>query len=293
MTRGNKIIDQQITKEQEPGQDQKHAHLRATAETDVDAFVRLRDIVELLRVECPWDREQTHATLRSCIIEEVYEVAEAIDNQDMDNLKEELGDVLLQIIFHASLANETGNFNYTDLVNGECEKMIRRHPHVFSDVESNTVDKVLEKWENIKRGEYLEASHSERLEGVPKALPALIRSQKVQEKAARVGFDWKDVSGALNKLSEELVELQEAYESGDRMRTADELGDLLFSVVNVSRFMKVNPEAALEATIDKFIRRFRHIEATVKARGVSLDEMELSEMDKIWEEAKRLEQLTK
>lgn len=273
--------------------DLKHNHLRMTAETDVAAFERLRDIVELLRVECPWDRVQTHESLRPCIIEEVYEVAEAIDNEDMANLKEELGDVLLQIIFHASLANESGSFNYTDLVNAECEKMIRRHPHVFSDVDSNTVDKVLEKWENIKREEYLEASHSEQLEGVPKALPALIRSRKVQEKASRVGFDWKDASGALNKLSEELTELQEAYESGDRALTAEELGDLLFSVVNVSRFMKVNPEAALEATIDKFIRRFRHIEATILARGVSLDEMGLDEMDQIWEEAKRLEQRTK
>lgn len=272
--------------------EQKHKYLRSTAETDIAAFERLRDIVELLRVECPWDQEQTHTSLRPCIIEEVYEVAEAIDNQDMDNLKEELGDVLLQIVFHASLANEAGAFNYTDLINDECEKMIRRHPHVFSDVESKTVDKVLEKWENIKRGEHLKASHSEHLEGVPRALPALIRSRKVQEKAARVGFDWKDVSGALNKISEELTELQQALETGDRKHAEEELGDLLFSVVNVSRFIKVNPEAALEATIDKFIRRFRHIESTVEARGVSLDEMELEEMDQIWEEAKRLEQKT-
>lgn len=270
----------------------KHMHLRETAHTDTAAFERLRDIVELLRVECPWDREQTHASLRPCIIEEVYEVAEAIDKQDMDNLKEELGDVLLQIIFHASLARESGVFNYTDLVNEECEKMIRRHPHVFSDVESKTVDKVLEKWENIKRGEHLKTSHSEHLEGVPKALPALIRSRKVQEKAARIGFDWEDVSGALDKLSEELSELQQALESGNQAQAEEELGDLLFSVVNVSRFMKVNPEAALEATVEKFIRRFRHIEATVEARGVSLDEMELSEMDQIWEEAKQLERKT-
>lgn len=272
--------------------EKSYAHLRKTATSDTEALARLRDIVELLRLECPWDREQTHASLRPCIIEEVYEVAEAIDNQDMDNLKEELGDVLLQIVFHASLANEAGHFNYTDLVNEECEKMIRRHPHVFSDVDSKTVDKVLEKWENIKRGEHLKASHSEHLEGVPKALPALIRSRKVQEKAARVGFDWEDVSGALDKLSEELTELRQAFESGDRSHVEEELGDLLFSVVNVSRFMKVNPEAALEATIEKFIRRFRHIEATAETRGVSLDEMELSELDSIWEEAKRLEQKT-
>lgn len=273
--------------------DKKHMHLRETAQTDTAAFERLRDIVELLRMECPWDREQTHASLRPCIIEEVYEVAEAIDKQDMDNLKEELGDVLLQIIFHASLAKESGTFDYTDLVNEECEKMIRRHPHVFSDVESKTVDKVLEKWENIKRGEHLKTSHSEHLEGVPKALPALIRSRKVQEKAARIGFDWVDVSGALDKLSEELSELQQALESGNQAQAEEELGDLLFSVVNVSRFMKVNPEAALEATVDKFIRRFRHIEATVEARGVSFDAMELSEMDQIWEEAKQLERKTK
>jgi tetrapyrrole methylase family protein / MazG family protein len=281
------------TKEQQTTTDQKHKQLRETAQTDTAALERLRDIVELLRIECPWDREQTHTSLRPCIIEEVYEVAEAIDNQDMNNLKEELGDVMLQIIFHASLANEVGAFNYTDLVNEECEKMIRRHPHVFSDVESKTVDKVLEKWENIKREEYLETSHSKQLEGVPKALPALIRSRKVQEKASRIGFDWKDVSGALNKLSEELVELQEAFDSGNRTHTAEELGDLLFSIVNVSRFMKVNPEEALEATTDKFIRRFRHIEATVEARGVSLDDMELDEMDQIWEEAKQLERNTK
>jgi tetrapyrrole methylase family protein/MazG family protein len=280
------------TKEPNHEEIQSHTHLRQTATTDTAALARLRDIVELLRVECPWDREQTHTSLRPCIIEEVYEVAEAIDRQDMDNLKEELGDVLLQIVFHASLANESGAFNYTDLVNAECEKMIRRHPHVFSDVDSKTVDKVLEKWENIKRGEHLKASHSEHLEGVPKALPALIRSRKVQEKAARVGFDWEDVSGALDKLSEELAELRQAFESGDRSHVEEELGDLLFSVVNVSRFMKVNPEAALEATIEKFIRRFRHIEATAEARGVSLDEMELSELDEIWEEAKRLEQRT-
>jgi tetrapyrrole methylase family protein / MazG family protein len=271
---------------------QSHAGLRLAATSDTAAFERLRDIVELLRVECPWDREQTHASLRSCIIEEVYEVAEAIDKEDMDNLKEELGDVLLQIVFHASLAKEAGFFSYTDLVNEECEKMIRRHPHVFSDVDSKTVDKVLEKWENIKRGEHLRSSHTEHLEGVPKALPALIRSRKVQEKAARVGFDWEDVSGALDKLSEELAELRQAFEAGDRAHVEEELGDLLFSVVNVSRFMKVNPEAALEATIDKFIRRFRHIESTAESRGVSLDEMELFELDAIWEEAKRLEQKT-
>ncbi len=273
--------------------DLNYQPLRETASADSQSFERLQKIVEILRVQCPWDREQTHMSLRSCIIEEVYEVAEAIDRGDMENLREELGDVLLQIIFHASLAQESGAFNFADLANEECEKMIRRHPHVFSDVESKTVDKVLEKWENIKREEHLEASHTKRLEGVPRALPALIRSYKVQEKAARVGFDWEDVSGALDKLSEELTELRDAFQMGNHENVAEELGDLLFSVVNVSRFMKVNPEAALEATTEKFIRRFRHIEATAEARGVSLDEMELVEMDRIWEEAKRLERRTK
>jgi len=273
--------------------EQKYSHLKETAQTDKDAIERLREIVGILRVECPWDREQTHASLRSCLLEEAYEVAEAIDKCDMPNLKEELGDVLLQIVFHATLAEETGAFDFLGMVNEECEKMIRRHPHVFSDVDSKTVDKVLEKWENIKREEYLGATHTQRLEGVPKALPALIRSRKVQEKASRVGFDWKDDSGALNKLSEELTELQEAIQSGDEAQMAEELGDLLFSVVNVSRFMRVNPEAALEAATEKFIRRFRHIETITESRGVSLDELELDELDLIWDEAKRLEQKTK
>ena len=273
--------------------DLNYQPLRGTALGDSQSFERLQKIVDILRVQCPWDREQTHMSLRPCIIEEVYEVAEAIDRGDMENLREELGDVLLQIIFHASLAQESGAFNFADLANEECEKMIRRHPHVFSDVESKTVDKVLEKWENIKREEHLETSHTKRLEGVPKALPALIRSYKVQEKAARVGFDWEDVSGALDKLSEELTELRDAFQVGNHENVAEELGDLLFSVVNVSRFMKVNPEAALEATTEKFIRRFQYIEATTEARGVSLDEVELDEMDRIWEEAKRLERRTK
>lgn len=271
----------------------KYNSLRKPGDDDGEALARLREIVRVLRVECPWDREQTHASLRSCLLEEAYEVAEAIDKGDMDNLREELGDVLLQIVFHAALAEETGAFDFPDLVNEECEKMIRRHPHVFSDVESKTVDKVLEKWENIKREEHLETSHTQRLEGVPKALPALIRSRKVQEKASRVGFDWKDDTGALTKLSEELGELQDAIQSGDEAQMAEELGDLLFSVVNVSRFMRVNPEAALEAATEKFITRFRHIETITEARGVSLDELELNELDLIWDEAKRLERRAK
>lgn len=263
--------------------------LMQNASSESEAFLRLRDLVELLRAECPWDREQDHKSLRPCFIEEAYEVAEAIDNEDSENLKEELGDVLLQILFHASLGEESGAFGLTDLINGICEKMIRRHPHVFSDGDSKTVDKVLDKWENIKREEHSDASHSERLAAVPRALPALIRSRKVQEKAARIGFDWATADGAFDKLSEEMTELSEACRSMDRAHAAEELGDVLFSVVNVSRFMKVNPEAALEAATDKFIRRFRHIEAAAASRGVSLDEMELSEMDALWDQAKELE----
>lgn len=263
--------------------------LTLPAGTEAEAFLRLRDLVEILRRECPWDREQDHSSLRPCFIEEAYEVAEAIDRRDPENLAEELGDVLLQILFHASLGSEAGTFSLTGLINGICEKMIRRHPHVFSDGDSKTVDKVLEKWENIKREEHLETSHSEHLLAVPRALPALIRSRKVQEKAARAGFDWPSATGAFDKLSEEIEELAVACSNTDRIHAAEELGDVLFSVVNVSRFIKVNPEAALEAATDKFIKRFRHIEAAASSRGVSLDDMELSEMDALWDEAKDLE----
>jgi len=225
------------------------------------------------------------------MLEEAYEVVEAIDNEDKDNLEEELGDVLLQIIFHASLADEQHDFDMLSLINRECDKMIRRHPHVFLKETAKSVDKVLEKWENVKKREYGTRTQTQRLASVPKALPALARSYKVQARAAEVGFDWENVGPAFLKVKEEAEELFEAYNkpfaSKDKME--EELGDLLFSVVNVARFLKIDPEQALTLTSDKFIRRFRYIEEVALTEGKVLEKMPLAEMDKLWNEAKKTE----
>lgn len=257
------------------------------AESQAEAVDRLVDIIKVLRVECPWDREQTHESLKTGMIEEAYEVCDAIDKNDKDNLREELGDVLLQVVFHGRLAEETEDFTLTDVINEECEKMIRRHPHVFLDENTKTVDKVLEKWENIKRKEHRYENYTDELNKVPKNLPALMRSYKVQKKASGVGFDWKDIKGADLKLHEELREFSEACLGGDENHIFEELGDLLFSVVNVSRFLKLNPELALAAATEKFIARFAGVEQKAVAKGLDLKEMSLEEMDKLWDEVKR------
>ena len=219
---------------------------------------------------------------------------EAIEKKDPQNLEEELGDVLLQVVFHANLAEEENLFDMTSVINRECEKMIRRHPHVFLEEKSNkdikSIDKVLEKWENIKAEEKGTTSVGQILANVPHALPALTRAAKIQKKAADAGFDWDDVSGAMDKIREETAELTEAKERrGDLPHITEELGDLLFSVVNASRFLKVDPEEALRMSTEKFIRRFNHIEEKSLACGRLLTEMSLDEMDKLWEEAKSLE----
>lgn len=265
---------------------EKYPELRVPGTTPEAAFTRLMNIIELLRKECPWDKVQTHESLRVCMLEEAYEVADAIDNGDMKNLREELGDVLLQVIFHTSLAKETNNFVMEDVINEECEKMIRRHPHIFSSETAKDVDKVLEKWENVKSKEKGMTSQTERLASVPRALPALTRSYKVQARAAEVGFDWDDVSGAFAKVNEETSELLRACEYSDKQAIAGELGDLLFSVVNVSRFLGVDPEYALTLTNDKFVRRFGYVEQVATERGSRLEEMTLAEMDELWDEAK-------
>ncbi|MCI8609378.1 MAG: nucleoside triphosphate pyrophosphohydrolase [Firmicutes bacterium] len=258
-----------------------------TAESTEEAISRLVEIVKVLRIECPWDKVQTHESLRGCLIEESYEVVEAINKEDMGNLREELGDVLLQVVFHASLTEERGDFNLCNVINDECEKMIRRHPHVFLEENLKTIDKVLEKWENIKVKESGEPDQASRLVKVPKALPALIRAKKVQKKAADVGFDWDHVDPAMDKIREEAAELQEAYQNEDRQQTMEELGDLLFSVVNVARFLEVDPEEALNFTTDKFINRFAYIEKEALACGKRLEDMSLEEMDVLWEKAKQ------
>lgn len=252
-----------------------------------EALVRLAEIIKVLRVKCPWDSVQTHETLTKCMLEEAYEAVDAIQEHDVENLREELGDVMLQVVFHCNLSEEEGDFTLTDVINEECEKMIRRHPHIFLQEEVKTIDKALEKWENVKSKEHGEACYTDRLTRVPKALPALLRSSKVQGKASKVGFDWDDASGAFDKLEEEIKELRCAYEKGDAQNMTEEFGDLLFSMVNVSRFLDINPEDALNQTTAKFIGRFDKMERIASERGLDFAELSLEEMDKLWVEAKK------
>lgn len=277
---------------------EEYEHLRQEAASSEQALARLAEIISILRKQCPWDRAQTHETLKACMLEEAYESVEAIDRRDADNLAEELGDVMLQVVFHSNLAQEEGLFDLKTVINRECEKMIRRHPHIFlTETANNTIksiDNVLEKWENIKERENAGKTRTDRLAGVPLALPALTRAAKVQKKAAEVGFDWTEVTPAVDKVREETEELIAAYSAAepDKERVAEELGDLLFSVVNVARFLKVDPEEALRMTTNKFIRRFSHVEQQALACGRSVEDMSLAEMDKLWDEAKELEQMT-
>ncbi|MDF2632602.1 MAG: mazG [Caproiciproducens sp.] len=235
---------------------------------------------------CPWDREQTHKSIRSCFIEETYEVVEAIDTDDSELLQEELGDVLLQVLFHSQLESEKGSFNFSDVVDGIAKKMIIRHPHVFGDTVVSNSDEVLVNWDAIKKQTKSQSSQTEVLQSVSKALPALMRSAKVQHKAAKVGFDWPDVSGALDKVAEETDELKEAVASGNQEDCVEELGDLLFSVVNVARFLEVEPEHALSLSCDKFISRFQEMEQLAKERGVDMASSTLNQLDLLWNEIK-------
>lgn len=251
----------------------------------------LMDVVTELRSEngCPWDREQTHSSLRPYVIEEASEVAEAIDHGDHDHLCEELGDLLLQIALHAQMAREDGLFDINSVIEGITEKMIRRHPHVFGDVEVESSRDVLRNWEAIKRAEKGDRPPESALEGVPAGLPALMRAHKIQKKAARVGFDWKATGDVVAKVHEEVRELEEAYRTGEPGKMKEELGDLLFALVNLARFLGVEPEGALAATTAKFIRRFRYIEEQAARSGRNLKSMTLEEMDHLWDEAKSLE----
>lgn len=246
----------------------------------------LEEIVALLRAPggCPWDAEQTHESSRRDFLEEAYEVAEAIDEGDPDHLKEELGDVLLQVIFHTQMEREAGRFDLNDVADGVCKKLIYRHPHVFGQVTVSGSDQVLENWDKLKRKEKGQASHTDALNSVARSLPALWRAEKVQKKARKAGFDWDDVSGPLDKLSEELDELKTAV--AEQSNIEEELGDLLFAAVNLSRFVKVDCENALTAATDKFIRRFARVEELAKEQGRAMESMSLEELDKLWDEAK-------
>ncbi|MGE5581157.1 MAG: nucleoside triphosphate pyrophosphohydrolase [Bacillota bacterium] len=256
---------------------------------------RLVEIMKILRSEkgCPWDREQTHQSLKPYAVEETYEVLEAIDLGSTEKLKEELGDLLLQVVFHAQLASEQHKFTIDDVIDGISEKLIRRHPHVFGETEVAGVAGVLENWEKIKQREKPEERRSA-IDGIPKDLPALLKAEKLQHKAAQVGFDWGNLEGPLNKAKEEFGEFEAVLNSKKTPlkgsyewdRLEDELGDILFSLVNVARFLDINPELALGRTIAKFIRRFHYMETEAAKEGRLLNEMTLEEMDKLWERAK-------
>lgn len=252
-------------------------------------FDDLVEIMKLLRAPggCPWDREQTHMSIRQNLIEETYEAIEAIDTNDSELLKEELGDVLLQVVFHAQLENEENTFDISDVTDGICKKLIIRHPHVFGDVKADTTEKVLTNWDKIKMQTKSQKSQTEAMESVSKALPSLMRSQKIQQKAAKVGFEWEDVDGALSKLDEEVSELKEAIKNNDQSHMEEEMGDVLFSAVNVSRFIKKDPEQALYHACDKFIARFQFVENTAKEMGINMSDASLEQLNELWNKAKK------
>ncbi len=249
----------------------------------------LVDIVEILRSPegCPWDREQDHKSIRRDFLEETYEVIEAINKNDKELLLEELGDVLLQVVFHTQIEREKGAFDLGEVADGICKKMIERHPHVFGEVKAETSDVVLENWDVIKKRTKNQKSQTESMLSVPREFPALMRADKVQKKAAKVGFDWDSIDGAFDKVQEELGELREAVKNGDQSNIHEELGDLLFSVVNVSRFVRVDSEEALTNSTDKFIDRFSKVEKMANEQGLDMKETELSELDKLWDLAKK------
>ncbi len=248
-------------------------------EIPVKEFSEFVGIVRRLRNECPWDRIQTHLSLRRCLLEEAYEVLEAIDTGDMDLLKKELGDLLLQVVFHANIAEEENTFTLSDVISGESKKLIDRHPHVFGDVTVSGEEEVKRNWEKLKKKEGRKSA----VEGVPDQLPALLKAYRIQEKASKVGFDWNDSEPAFEKILEEIHELKANVDGGKEISAVeDEMGDLIFSIVNYSRFLKINPEDALRRTIDKFRKRFEKIEKYAEENGRQLEDMSLEEMDEIW-----------
>lgn len=252
-------------------------------------YFHLLEIMERLRSKngCPWDREQTHASLKPYLLEEAYEAIDAIEEDDMDKLYDELGDVLLQVVFHAQVAAEHGEFTHRDITHAVCEKMIRRHPHIFADTRADTSEQVLVNWENIKKEEKQLKNHADVLRDIPKAFPALLRVQKIQQKAAKAGFDWTDYKGAFQKLPEEYAELAQALENGSPEEIEEETGDLLFTLVNIARHAGVQPELALYRSGEKFIRRFTLMEELISQSGRFLEDMSLEELDIYWEKAKQ------
>ena len=255
-----------------------------------ESFDELVEVVDKLRGEggCPWDRAQTHESVKPYLIEEAYEVIEAVEAKDDAALCEELGDVLLHIVFHAQMAAERGAFDIDDVARGIVEKMVVRHPHVFADGEAKTVEDVLTEWERIKLREKKDKEDDgSLLGGLPMSMPALLVAQRMQEKAARIGFDWPDIGPVWEKVSEEFEELKEELEAGDRARIENELGDLLFALTNLARFLDISSEMALRGSINKFKRRFAHVEKRVREEGLDMPPLEV--LDGFWDEAKKEE----
>lgn len=258
-----------------------------TTEDKLKAFQRLLDVMDELRLKCPWDKKQTFESLRANTIEETYELCDAIMKKDMKDIRKELGDVLLHIVFYSKIASETNDFDIADVCNTLCDKLIFRHPHVFGEGAAKTAGEVEQTWEQIKQKE--KDGNKTVLSGVPDALPALIKSYRIQDKARNVGFDWKDKSQVWDKVQEELNELRVEVDKLDEKKMEEEFGDLMFSMINASRLYKINPENALEKCNQKFIRRFNYVEKKAKELGKELKDLSLEEMDEYWNEAKKNE----
>jgi XTP/dITP diphosphohydrolase len=251
-------------------------------EAQLKAFDRLLTIMDDLREQCPWDKKQTMQSLRHLTIEETYELGDAILDNDLNEVKKELGDLLLHIVFYAKIGSETQDFDIADVANEICDKLINRHPHIYGDVKVANEQEVKQNWENIK----LKEGKKSVLEGVPSSLPALVKANRIQDKVAGVGFDWEKPEQVFEKLQEELAEFQTEVNSGNQEQMEAEFGDVLFSMINYARFLNINPENALERTNKKFIKRFQFLEKKAKQKGKTLKEMTLTEMDVYWEEAK-------
>ncbi|RZN82116.1 MAG: nucleoside triphosphate pyrophosphohydrolase [Winogradskyella sp.] len=248
------------------------------------AFERLLTIMDELREQCPWDKKQTMESLRHLTIEEVYELGDAILDNDLDEVKKELGDVLLHIVFYSKIGSETKDFDIADVCHSICDKLVDRHPHIYGDVEVNDEEDVKRNWEQLK----LKEGKNSVLEGVPKSLPSMVKANRIQDKVAGVGFDWEKPEQVFEKVEEELAELKTEIKAGNTDRIESEFGDVLFSMVNYARFLRVNPENALERTNKKFMKRFQYLEEKSKELQKPLKDMTLSEMDVFWEEAKKL-----
>lgn len=253
-------------------------------EQQLQAIDRLLTIMDELREQCPWDKKQTLQSLRHLTIEETYELGDAILDNDLPEVKKELGDLLLHIVFYAKIGSETSDFDIADVANSICDKLIDRHPHIYGDVEVANEEEVKQNWERLK----LKEGKKSVLEGVPKSLPALVKANRVQDKVAGVGFDWEESSQVWEKVEEELQEFKDEVAKGDQEKIEDEFGDVLFSMINYARFLNINPENALERTNKKFIKRFQYLEAKAQENSKLLKDMTLTEMDVFWEEAKRL-----